>query len=125
MYTSAVVAARECRSTPCTSFTVPFFWASVAIVLVVRLPRVFPQGRILPLSLAWSYFPHSWSVQCGSMKTPMQVFESDIDFKKAIAKHFTYGSGPLTDAAVRRVVRYCSGAQAVSNFKPEIGRAHV
>ena len=91
---------------------------SSAIGIVVRLPRVFPQGRILPLSLAWSYFPHSWSVQCGSMKTPMQVFESDIDFKKAIAKHFTYGSGPLTDAAVRRVVRYCSGAQAVSNFKP-------
>ncbi len=32
IYTSIVVAARECRSTPCTPFTVPFLWASVAIV---------------------------------------------------------------------------------------------
>lgn len=32
MYTSVVVAVRECRIMPCTSFTVPFFWASVAMV---------------------------------------------------------------------------------------------
>ncbi len=51
------------------------------------------------LALAWSYFPHAWSVQCGSMKTPMQVFESDVDFKRAIAKRLKYGTGKITDAS--------------------------
>jgi hypothetical protein len=70
------------------------------------------------LALAWPYFPHSWSVQCSRMKTPMQVFESDTDFKRAIAKRLKYGSGKLTDAAIRKAVRSFSGAQGVSNFPP-------
>ena len=70
------------------------------------------------LALAGSYFPHSWSVQCGVMKTPMQVFESDTDFKRAIAKRLRYGTGKITDAAIRKAVRSYSGAQGVSNFRP-------
>lgn len=75
------------------------------------------------LPLAWSYFPHAWSVQCGSMKTPMQVFESDIDFKQAIAKRLKYGIGRITDAEVRKAVRSFSGAQGVSNFRPTAAAA--
>jgi hypothetical protein len=75
------------------------------------------------LALAWSYFPHSWSVQCGSMKTPIQVFESDIDFKRAIAKRLKYGTGRITDAEVRKAVRSYSGAQGVSNFRPTAAAA--
>jgi hypothetical protein len=52
------------------------------------------------------------------MKTPMQVFESDVDFKRAIAKRLEYGSGKLTDAEIRKAVRSYSGAQGVSNFRP-------
>lgn len=75
------------------------------------------------LSLAWCYFPHSWSVQCGSMKTPMQVFESDVDFKRAIGKRLKYGTGRITDAAIRKAVRSYSGAQGVSNFRPTAAAA--
>ena len=75
------------------------------------------------LSLAWSYFPHSWSVRCGAMKTPMQVFESDIDLKRAIAKRLKYGSANITDAAIRKAVRSFSGAQGVSNFRPSAAAA--
>ena len=75
------------------------------------------------LSLAWSYFPHSWSVQCGSMKTPLDVFNSDKDFRGAIAKHVMYRSEIITDAAIRRAVRSYSGAQGVSNFRPTAAAA--
>lgn len=75
------------------------------------------------LSLAWSYFPHAWSVQCGSMKTPMEVFESDTDLKRAIAKRLKYGTGRITDAEVRKAVRSYSGAQGVSNFRPTAAAA--
>jgi hypothetical protein len=49
IYTSVVVAARECRSTPCTSFTVPFFWASVAIVRRMTW-KVVTAGGLLVIS---------------------------------------------------------------------------
>jgi hypothetical protein len=75
------------------------------------------------LSLAWCYFPHSWSVQCGSMKTPMQVFDSDVDFKRAIGKRLKYGTGRITDAAIRKAVRSFSGSQGVSNFRPTAAAA--
>jgi hypothetical protein len=29
----------------------------------------------------------------------MQVFESDVDFKRAIAKRLKYGTGKITDAS--------------------------
>lgn len=70
------------------------------------------------LALAWSYFRHTWSVRCGAMKTPMEVFESDRDLRAAIAKRIKYGAGPITDAAIRKAVRSYSGAQGVSNFRP-------
>jgi hypothetical protein len=79
--------------------------------------------RMHGLALAWSYFPASWSVRCGSMKTPMEVFESDIDFKRAIAKRLKYGTGRITDAEIRKAVRSYSGAQGVSNFRPTAAAA--
>ena len=29
------------------------------------------------LSLAWSYFPHSFSIPCNNLLTPMQIFNDD------------------------------------------------
>ncbi len=79
--------------------------------------------RMHGLSLAWSYFPASWSVRCGSMKTPLDVFNSDQDLRGAIAKHIKYRPEAITDAAIRRVVRFFSGAQGVSNFRPTAAAA--
>jgi hypothetical protein len=75
------------------------------------------------LALAWSYFPHAWSVQCGTMKTPMQVFNSDRDFRGAIFKRLKYGTGDLTDASIRKGLRSFSGTQGVSNFRPTAAAA--
>jgi hypothetical protein len=79
--------------------------------------------RMHGLALAWSYFPASWSVRCGSMKSPLDVFNSDKDLRGAIAKHIKFRSEPITDAAIRRVVRFFSGAQGVSNFRPTAAAA--
>ena len=75
------------------------------------------------LALAWSYFPHAWSVRCNDMKTPIEVFECDSDFRRAIVKRLKYGTGRITDAAIRKAVRTFSGAQAVSNFRPTAAAA--
>jgi hypothetical protein len=57
------------------------------------------------------------------MKTPLDVFNSDKDFRAAIAKHINYRKEAITDAAIRRVVRSFSGAQGVSNFRPTAAAA--
>lgn len=88
-------------------------------VLVGRTIRQTMHG----LGLAWSYFPHAWSVRCGSMKTPMEVFQSDEDFRGAIAKRLKYGTGIITDAAIRKALRSFSGTQGVSNFRPTAAAA--
>ena len=36
------------------------------------------------LALAWSYFPHSWGIRCGDKRTPIEAFEDDKVFQKAI-----------------------------------------
>jgi len=75
------------------------------------------------LSVAWSFHPHAWEVQCGTMMTPMEVFESDTNFRKAIQKRLKYGTGRLTDASIRKGLRSFSGAQSVSNFRPSAAAA--
>ena len=69
------------------------------------------------LSLAWSYFPHSWNIPCNGMKTPMQAFLDDDTFKKVIIKRTKMGDN-MSDAGIRKVLRIYSGVQCVSNFRP-------
>ena len=38
------------------------------------------------LTLAWSYMHHAWSVKCGKMKTPMDIWEDDDHLEKGINK---------------------------------------
>lgn len=51
------------------------------------------------------------------MRTPMEVFESDTLFHKAIEKRLLYGDN-MTVAGIRKTLRTCSGTQGVSNFRP-------
>jgi hypothetical protein len=74
------------------------------------------------LSLAWSYHPHQWSVKCGTMRTPVEVFGEDALFRKAIAKRIAYGDN-ISDSAIRKALRTYSGTQAVSNFRPTAAAA--
>lgn len=69
------------------------------------------------LSLAWSYMPHSFSVQCGNMRTPMQAYEDDKTFMKVVRKIISLGNG-LTLSGLRKTLRIYTGTQGVSNFRP-------
>lgn len=69
------------------------------------------------LSLAWSYMPHSFSVVCNNMKTPMQIYEDDVLFLKAIKKRLKIGTY-ITDSGIRKILKGYSGVQTVSNFRP-------
>jgi hypothetical protein len=74
------------------------------------------------LSLAWSYFKHSWSIRCNDKLTPLEVFQDDRLFTKAIEKRIKYGKN-MSDAGMRRTLRVFSGAQSVSNFRPTAAAA--
>ena len=41
------------------------------------------------LSLAWSYMPHHWGIKCGTMKTPMEIWNDEKHFKIGIKKILT------------------------------------
>lgn len=68
-------------------------------------------------ALASSYHPHMWSIRCGKMRTPREVFNDDRLFRKAVAKRLKYGSN-ISDSAIRKALRTFSGTQSVSNFRP-------
>jgi len=69
------------------------------------------------LALSWSFHPHRWSIQCHEMRTPMQVFENDTLFMKAIKKRMQLGTC-ISDSGIRKACSIYSGTQAVSGFRP-------
>ena len=94
-----------------------------------RSPLLKPKQKVVGssahgLSLAWSYMPHHWGIQCGTMKTPMEIWNDEEHFKKGIRKLLTgtfwdqkeYHN--ITASDLRSVLRRYSGTQAVSNFRP-------
>ena len=38
------------------------------------------------LSLAWSYMEHAWDIQCGKMRTPMEIWNDEEHLKKGLNK---------------------------------------
>lgn len=69
------------------------------------------------LALAWSYMPHSWSIQCNDMRTVMDVFNDDELFKQVIKKRIRMGDN-ISDNGIRKMLKMFTGTQAVSNFRP-------
>ena len=76
------------------------------------------------LSLAWSYMPHHWGILCGTMKTPLEIWNDEEHFKKGINKLLTgtfweqKEHHRITASDMRSLLRRYSGTQAVSNFRP-------
>ena len=68
------------------------------------------------LNLAWTYFPHQWSVKCAGMLSPMEVFRHHL--ADALARHRALGGACETASDIRKALRTYSGAQAVSGFRP-------
>lgn len=71
------------------------------------------------LALAWSYFPHSWSIRCNNSISCMDVFNDDELFKKAIKK-ILLRSDRVSINEVRKVLKYVT--QGVSNFRPTVAK---
>ena len=69
------------------------------------------------LSLAWSYFPHSFDVKCNDLLSPTEVFYNDDMLRKAIMKRVKHGTY-MSDSGMRKIMKIITGAQAVSNFRP-------
>ena len=74
------------------------------------------------INLAWSYFPHAFSIECSDMISPMQAFKDDVMFKKIIVKSCKLGDS-ISDSTIRGLLRLFSGVQAVSNFRPTAAAA--
>lgn len=73
------------------------------------------------LSTAWTYFPHSWEIRCSKMKTPMEVFNDDVSFKKLIRKQLRMATF-IGNTRIRSRLNNFSGTQNVSNFRPSAAR---
>lgn len=69
------------------------------------------------LALAWSFFPHSFNIICNDKKTPLDIFNDDILFKKAIHKRLKYGTY-ISESGIRKTLKTFTGTQSVSNFRP-------
>lgn len=69
------------------------------------------------LSLAWSYMPHSWEVQCNDKMTALDAFVDDDTFMRVIRKRIKMGDN-MSDNGIRKMLKMFSGVQSVSNFRP-------
>lgn len=80
------------------------------------------------MGLCWTYFPHHWEIRTRKMKTPMDIWNDDILFMKAIMSRIKWGGkvgvdGFMSDSDLRKAVRSYSGVQRVSNFRPSAAAA--
>ena len=87
-----------------------------------NVDTIFKDNKIIQtmhgLRLAWSYFPHAWSVKCGGAKyTPMDIYTRDEKFKNAIRKCWKLFNR-INDTTIRKILKIYTNSQAVSNFRP-------
>ena len=75
-------------------------------------------------ALAWSYMSHHWGIKCGTMKTPVEIWEDEVHLKRAIRKLLEgvfwdrQEYHRVTESDKRKVLSRYSGTQVVSNFRP-------
>ncbi len=74
------------------------------------------------LGLAWHYFPHAFEVRCNNLRTPMEIYQDDELFMKAIRRRLKRGTY-ISDSEMRKALRSYTGTQGVSNFRPTAAAA--
>ena len=82
------------------------------------------------LRLAWTYFPHFWTIRCGGAKqSPMEIFYDDKKFKSTIRKCWNWNlkhfkgeedieKNKFHENRLRQSLKIYTGTQSVSNFRP-------
>jgi hypothetical protein len=73
------------------------------------------------LNLVNYFMPHMWKTKCHRFSTPMDAFNDDEMFLKAINKRIKLGSN-MSDAGMRKALSWVSGTHRVSNFRPTIAK---
>lgn len=74
------------------------------------------------LALAWHYHPLAWTVRCGNRKTPIELFNDDLLFLRAIERRTKLGNA-FSESGLRKILRSFSSTQSVSNFRPTAAAA--
>tara|TARA_R110000851_G_scaffold46656_3_gene113516 strand:- start:2967 stop:4025 length:1059 start_codon:yes stop_codon:yes gene_type:complete len=76
------------------------------------------------LAFCWSYHPQAFGVKCNTMRTPIEVFESDELFRRLLWKCGSEKMGQgWHDSQLRLTCSIFSGTQRVSNFRPSAAAA--
>lgn len=76
---------------------------------------------MLGLTIANHYHPEMMSVPCRNCRTPMDVFNDDVLFRKAI-RHRVRFARNLQPWGIRKAVCSLSRTQTVSNFRPSVAK---
>ena len=74
------------------------------------------------LALANTYHPHMWSIKCGKMRTPQEVYSSDTLLSDALKRRERMGKCE-TQSDLRKALKIYSGAQSVSSFRASAAAA--
>lgn len=84
-------------------------------IVIVNDGKICFKQTMHGLALAWSYFPHSWSVRCNGKKTPLEAFNTMLpEVVRRRIKTGTY----MSDSGLRKMLKIFTGVQSVSNFRP-------
>ena len=102
------------------------------------IDTIFKDDKIVQtmhcLRLAWTYFPHFWTIQCGGAKyTPMDIYNDDDKFKSAIRKTWNWNlkhfkgeenqeKKKFRENRLRQTLKIHTNSQAVSNFRPSAAK---
>jgi hypothetical protein len=73
------------------------------------------------LNLANHYMPHLYHVKSKKYRSPIDCFNNDTLFRKAIRNVINI-SDVMSDATIRGAISFTHGTQKVSNFKPSIAK---
>ena len=109
-----------------------YSWRKSEFAKLIRFDRstlLNPKNKAIKasphgLALAWSYMTHHWGIKCGTMKTPLEIWNDEKHFKIGIRKLLegTFWEQKehhnITASDMRSLLRRYSGTQAVSNFRP-------
>ena len=87
---------------------------------IVKDNNILSQN-MMGLNLVNYFMPHMWSTKCRGFKCPMDTFEDDVFFKKAIDKRISMGDN-MSDAGMRKALSWSNGTHRVSNFRPTIAK---
>lgn len=75
-------------------------------------------------ALATSFHPHIYECKKGGRMSPLELFNSDTDFKRAIRKAFCL-RGKVNDRIINDICRNEDAAGRVGNFPPLVGKAII